>query len=98
MKRIHVPNSAYKAGLLVFLFLLAGCELEQARATNDLQANLQPGDHERSLMVDGRDRSYIVHVPPAYTGQNPLPLVIVLHAGGGNAEGIMTKTGMSDKA
>ena len=35
---------------------------------------LKPGDHTRSLNVDKRTRSYIVHVPPGYDGKNPIPV------------------------
>jgi len=31
-------------------------------------------------------RPYIVHLPPSYTGRQPLPVVINLHGGGGNKE------------
>ena len=35
------------------------------------------------MKVDGRTRSYDVHLPPAYDGHKPLPVVILLHGGGG---------------
>ena len=36
---------------------------------------LKPGDHTRTLKVDGRDRSYLVHVPKKYDGKKPMPVV-----------------------
>jgi len=50
------------------------------------------------MVSDGRIRTYLLHLPPAYVSQTSLPLVIVLHGGGGNAGGIVTTTGMSLKA
>jgi hypothetical protein len=35
------------------------------------QPMLKPGDHTRSLKVDGRDRSYLVHIPKKYDGKTP---------------------------
>jgi polyhydroxybutyrate depolymerase len=60
--------------------------------------DLKPGDHVLSLSVDGRDRTYLLHLPPAYDGKHSLPLVIVLHGGGGNAPGAVKMTGFSQKA
>lgn len=39
---------------------------------------LVPGDHTRSLVHDGITRTYLVHVPPSYTGV-PVPLVVDMH-------------------
>ncbi|HUJ70694.1 MAG TPA: PHB depolymerase family esterase, partial [Verrucomicrobiae bacterium] len=59
---------------------------------------LKPGNHELSLKTGGRDRVYSLHLPPAYDGKHLLPLVIVLHGGGGNAEGAIRMTGFNQKA
>lgn len=59
---------------------------------------LNPGDHELVLTVGQRERTYLLHLPPAYDGRRALPLVIVLHGGGGNAEGAVRMTGFSKKA
>ncbi|MFA5314797.1 MAG: PHB depolymerase family esterase [Candidatus Omnitrophota bacterium] len=56
------------------------------------------GNHEGSLVVDGRTRTYLLHVPGAYDGSRPWALVIVLHGGGGNAENAQRMTGFSDEA
>jgi polyhydroxybutyrate depolymerase len=47
---------------------------------------------------NGQSRSYILHLPPSYNGENQMPLVVVLHGGGGNAENIEDATGFSKKA
>ena len=59
---------------------------------------LKPGGHELALTVGQRERTYLVHLPPVYDGKRSLPLVIVLHGGGGNAEGAARMTGFSEKA
>jgi len=59
---------------------------------------LKPGDFEQFLSHGGRNRSYIVHVPPGCDDTKPIPLVIVLHGGAGNAAGAMRMTGMSVKS
>lgn len=51
--------------------------------------------HSGSLYIGGRTRTYFVHTPPGYNGSFPMPLVIVLHGGGGNAEGAEKMSGMS---
>ena len=56
-----------------------------------------PGDHRRSLVVDGIERHYIVHLPrPARRG--PLPVVILLHGAGGTGRRVAASTGFSAEA
>jgi len=59
---------------------------------------MHPGDHKFDLTHNGFTRHYIVHVPPGYDGEIPLPVVIMLHGGGGKARGAMQETGWSAKA
>ncbi len=59
---------------------------------------LKPGDHTRSLEVDQRQRSYLVHVPPGYDGHKPVPVVLIFHGGGSNAEQMVQFCGLNDKA
>lgn len=48
---------------------------------------LVPGDHSRSLVVDGTTRTYLVHVPPSYGGgASAVPLVIDHHGFTSTAE------------
>jgi polyhydroxybutyrate depolymerase len=43
-----------------------------------------PGVHAEHAAVEGRDRSYVVVVPPGYAPQKPYPVVFVLHGSSGN--------------
>lgn len=67
-----------------FLFLAAICLLSACvRPQSD---SLRPGNHDLALEVDGRTRAFILHVPPAARQGQPLPLLIVLHGGGGTGQ------------
>lgn len=59
---------------------------------------LIPGDHTRSLEVDGRTRTYLLHVPPSYVGTMPYPVVLAFHGGRSNARMMVAFTGLSEKA
>lgn len=45
---------------------------------------LKPGDTSQTLMLDGRSRSYTLHVPASYDGMKPVPLVVDFHPLGGS--------------
>jgi polyhydroxybutyrate depolymerase len=45
-------------------------------------------NQQRSLVTpDGRRRTYVVHIPPSYDPTRATPVVLVLHGGGGDAQG-----------
>jgi len=58
---------------------------------------LGPGDHFRSLDVDSVQRTYWVHVPPAYDAKKPTPVVFFLHGLGMNGK-MMRSFGVAQKA
>jgi polyhydroxybutyrate depolymerase len=59
---------------------------------------LQSKDPVASLEVDRRTRSYAVHLPSGRTPSSPVPLVVVLHGGGGTAASAIWMTGFNDRA
>jgi polyhydroxybutyrate depolymerase len=59
---------------------------------------LTPGDHSRTLHVDGQERPYLVHVPPRYTPDTPMPVVLAFHGGGANAENMVAFSGLNATA
>ena len=61
-------------------------------------ATLNAGDHECSLKHDGRDRTFLLHIPPQYDGTKPLPLVMFFHGGMGTAKHAASAYGWNEKA
>ncbi len=69
--------------------LLAGCASPNASPTSVPPAapaaastaapTLQPGDSERTVSVDGLQRTYLLHIPPNLAAGKPVPLVFVFH-------------------
>ena len=59
---------------------------------------LSAGDHSRKLTIDGRERTYLVHVPTKYDHDEPTPVVLVLHGAATNAAITVSFTGMSQKS
>jgi len=51
---------------------------------------LPPGDTSRVVQVGSVSRTYVLHVPPAFDGKKPAPLVVDFHAAG--------MTGASERA
>jgi polyhydroxybutyrate depolymerase len=43
---------------------------------------LSPGDSPRTLLVGGVERSYVLHLPPGYDGEQAVPLVLDFHGVG----------------
>jgi polyhydroxybutyrate depolymerase len=62
---------------LILTLLASGCVQQDPSS---------PGDHTLSLQHDGLKRTYLVHIPPSYTKENPVPVILAFHGGGGNAE------------
>jgi polyhydroxybutyrate depolymerase len=62
------------------------------------QPMLKPGDHTRTLKVDGRDRSYFVHIPKKYDGKTPTPVVLALHGAAMNGPMMTAFCGLNTKA
>jgi polyhydroxybutyrate depolymerase len=52
----------------------------------------------REITVGQDVRRYLLHVPPSYRAGAKVPLVVVLHGGGGNGRGAEKMTGFSQKA
>ncbi len=59
---------------------------------------LKPGNHTRTLKVDGLDRSYLVHIPAKYDGKTPMPVVLALHGAAMNGPMMTVFCGLNQKA
>jgi len=68
-------------GIGTFLLLLA---LACSRSRPE-PIRLAPGDHDLVLQHQGRERGYLVHVPPQARDALALPVVLNFHGGGSNA-------------
>ncbi len=51
-----------------------------------------------SITIGGRNRTFLVHVPPSYTGQVPVPLVLDLHGLGSNSSQQAGLSGFREKS
>lgn len=67
---------------LALLFLVTMVPMASAFCPDNV---LTPGEATRTLQFGGQTRSYILHVPPSYTGKFPVPLVLDLHGLGSTA-------------
>ncbi|MDD5032668.1 MAG: PHB depolymerase family esterase [Candidatus Pacebacteria bacterium] len=47
---------------------------------------ISSSDFKLYLTMGGLERSYLVHLPKDYNGGSPIPLVLMLHGAGGNAD------------
>lgn len=72
--------------ILAFSLSVIGLTANAAHNDRDSQAT------EDSIMVDGLKRTYLTHIPPERDQAKPLPLVIVLHGGGGSGAGMVELT------
>lgn len=53
----------------------------------------QGRDIRASVVADGRERTYLVHLPPGYDGTRAAPLVLLLHGAGGDGAGTQRLSG-----
>src|SRR5262249_12763653 len=63
--------------ILPVIASLAAWGLWPAAASS--QGGLVPGETTMSITIGGRNRTFLLHVPPSYTGLVPVPLVLDLH-------------------
>ncbi len=85
------------ASLAIFLvcFSVLAFNLRNAHSRDK---HAEPGSQTHAIVVNGLERTYIVHVPATYRPQTPSPLVIMLHGGGGTARAAMWETEWAVKA
>ena len=58
----------------------------------ELRSGTQETDQIRSLHFDNAERTFILHLPASQHRKGPMPLLIVLHGGGGTAADIVRIT------
>lgn len=80
------------AAALASVLVGRGAAQEAERPPEKLGA----GDHSRSLVVDGRQRSYLVHVPKNYDPSRPTPVVLALHGAAMNGSMMVWFSGLNE--
>ncbi len=81
--------------LSIFLLLIiTSCTM---RGQSEISAP-PPGDYQRSIDHEDRQRSYLAHLLPQAADGSPLPVVLNFHGGGGNAKDHKEHTGMDELA
>lgn len=86
-----IKNSTILTVLTLSAVLLFG-------ATQVRCESYEAGDYWEKLQFGGRTRTYLLHIPASFNGNKAVPLVIVLHGGGGNASKTVETTGFSKKS
>jgi len=84
----------FLAPLIAGLGLTAAASAQRPTETQAVEVNFS----EHVLQFEGRERAYRLFVPTAYDGKSRVPLVIVLHGGGGNAENAERTTRVAARA
>jgi polyhydroxybutyrate depolymerase len=77
---------------IVFLLLNLSCQDWIIFGTNNSNTEATTGDYTKSIIHDGLKRTYRIHIPSSFDKTKPIPLVIVLHGGGGSAEAMLALT------
>jgi polyhydroxybutyrate depolymerase len=85
-------NNRKKIVLLVLPLTVIAVLLSLSCLNSADTLNNQVGDHAGSIVWDGLERTYLVHIPPSYDKNKSMPLVIALHGGGGSAKGMVKLT------
>jgi polyhydroxybutyrate depolymerase len=78
-------KSPIKTGLSVFMNMLAGINLISSPTLNG-------SDLRTSLIHDGLNRTFSIHIPSFYDKSEQFPLVIALHGRGGNGASMILIT------
>lgn len=99
MKTVEALLSAVLCAWLIFSASACGAfaPAENNTATPP-QANIEAigRDYPGVITAGGLQRSYLIHLPPDYDKGRRWPLVIVLHGGGGEANGMNAITRFND--
>lgn len=91
-------NQSPAGGLATALLIGLLAPLTAAQDGPSQSESMPPGDHTRKLIVDGRERSYIVHVPRIYNPENPTPVVLALHGAAMDGSMMVWFSGLNKKS
>ena len=82
---MNYPRRFILLAAILSLILTSACE-RRLRTTEPASSTAISGNFDFSMIFDGEQRTYKVHVPMGYDATSPMPLVIFLHGGGGSNE------------
>jgi polyhydroxybutyrate depolymerase len=72
--------------------------IETAIPTSKPLLELGAGDHALTMIYDGLQRSYVIHIPPGLDPSRPVPMVLAFHGLGLNASEMNRISGFSDQS
>ena len=84
---------------ILFSLLLCICLLESCSKdadNNDPKKEYVKGKNRFTLLIDGDEREFFVHVPSGYTGNTSVEVVFMLHGTSGNGEEFYDKSGWKE--
>ena len=88
---------ALPVATLVVALAVSGC-VQLGRAAQPPEAFAVAGDEDYTFPHDGAIRTYRIHSPPQAVAGKPLPLLVMLHAGGDSGQKFQARTHMDDFA
>lgn len=100
MRRL-VLGAAIVALVLAGVVACGAADEPQAATVQPQCSTARPlpvGDTDRTLVAGGRERSYVMHVPPGYDPTRRTPLVLMFHGLGGDPRTVLEATDMAEKA
>ncbi len=95
---MHARISTVALIILSLATVVRGDPTSRPVAPATQPAPLSAGSHLRRLTVDGRARSYWLHIPPGYDPQKPAPVVLVFHGAFMNGALMQAYCGIDDRA
>ena len=98
MKRLMIGLAALAAWLLVLGWLGVGSSALAASTDCDPARPHTAGDFNEMIVSGAFTRDYLLHVPPSYTGDKAVPLVVNIHGLGSSAAGQANYSGLPAKA
>lgn len=78
--------------LLTFAGALSSVACQKTYITGDHAESIITGDHAESIEFGGQERTYLIHIPTSLDHSKRVPLVFVLHGGGGTGDGMKRLT------
>lgn len=75
-----------RVSVLMILLTLSAWPQGEAKSEARETFVIRAGDHQREMVVDGLERTYLLHVPRGFRLRPELPLLVVLHGGEGTGQ------------